>query len=144
MAQKIIKGNYDFMNAIHDTIAQDNEITSSEVALLLCLHRFMDKHGVCYPSYKTLMAQTKLSDKTITKNIASLASKGWLVYTKGDKTKQQANTYRLNLKKIGLIDAAKPKPQLKAIEPPALAVLPVTPCNKKRVKTIAELIKSRS
>ncbi|TON43433.1 helix-turn-helix domain-containing protein, partial [Vibrio parahaemolyticus] len=62
----------------------------------------MDGEGVCFPSYKALMEETGLSNKTIATTIKKLVDSGWITYEPGDKARSQSNTYHLNLERLGL------------------------------------------
>lgn len=101
MSQKNKRSQYDLMHPLFDAIA-DSDLSAPQAHLLLTLFKFVDGNGVCYPSYNTLQRYTKMSRNTLCKHIQSLASSGWLSYDQGDKAKNLANTYYLNLQKMGL------------------------------------------
>jgi DNA-binding transcriptional MocR family regulator len=61
----------------------------------------MDGNGICYPSYRALMDETGLSRQAIASNLKKLVADDWLEYETGDKALSQANTYFLNLEKLG-------------------------------------------
>lgn len=109
MAQ--IKGNFDIMKRLLDTF-EEQDLSITERMLLIALVKYMDKHGTCYPSYKALQKTTGANASTVSRNIQSLARKGWITYTKGSNAKQEANRYQLNLSMLGLED-----------KPPALQVI---------------------
>lgn len=88
------------MHPLFDAMKREN-LPSTQRLMLLGLFRFVDGDGVCYPSYKALMDETGLSNKTISTTIKKLVSGGWLTYDQGDKAKSLSNTYHLNLERLG-------------------------------------------
>lgn len=101
MTQKTKWSQFDLMHPLFE--AMDNsKLSATQRMLLLGLYRFMDGSGVCYPSYKKLMTATGMSDRTITRNLKDLVDGGWLTYEQGEGKTHTANTYHLNLDKLGL------------------------------------------
>lgn len=100
MAHIKIRSQYDLMHPLFDAMKREN-LPSTQRLLLLGLFRFVDGNGVCFPSYKALMDETGLSNKTISTTIKKLSDTGWLAYEPGDKSKSLANKYYLNLERLG-------------------------------------------
>ncbi|ECX6397710.1 MULTISPECIES: helix-turn-helix domain-containing protein [Vibrio harveyi group] len=98
MAQQ--RTQFDLMHPLFQTM-KEHKLPTTQRMLLLGLFRFMDGHGVCYPSYRALMDETGLSRQAIATNLKKLVAAGWLEYETGDKSLSQANTYYLNLEKLG-------------------------------------------
>ena len=96
------------MHPLFDSIA-DSDLSAPQAHLLLTLFKFMDGRGVCYPSYNTLQRYTKMSRHTLCKHIKSLQLDGWITYEPGDKSKSMANTYYLNLERLGFHVQVEPK-----------------------------------
>jgi hypothetical protein len=71
----------------------------SERYLLLVLANYADKEGVkCFPSVRTLAADTCLSQKTIGRLRAALQAGGWITFEQGCRGKP--SQYRINLEKL--------------------------------------------
>lgn len=101
MAHNKTRTQYDIMHPLFNSLAE-SDLSSSERLLMIALFRYVDGSGSCYPSYKELIKSTALSDRTISSNIKKLVDKGWITYEQGNKADQQANTYHLNLKRLGV------------------------------------------
>lgn len=101
---------YDLMHPLFKAMESmsSSDLSSHQRILLLGLFRFMDGNGVCYPSYNSIHKTTGLTRNTIAANIKKLVTLGWLTYVPGDKSKSQANTYYLNLERLGLLDSSLP------------------------------------
>lgn len=101
MAQQKTRSQFDIMHPLFEAMKKERLPTTQRM-LLLGLFRFVDGDGVCYPSYKALMDETGLSRQSISTTIKKLAEAGWLSYESGDKSRNLANTYHLNLERLGL------------------------------------------
>ena len=100
MTQERKRSQFDMMHPLFDAMKRE-KLPSTQRLMLLGLFRFVDGDGMCYPSYKALMDETGLSNKTISTTIKKLVSGGWLTYDQGDKAKSLSNTYHLNLERLG-------------------------------------------
>ena len=109
MSQKSKRSQYDLMHPLFEAIAE-SDLSAPQAHLLLTLFKFVDGDGVCYPSYNTLQLYTKMSRNTLCKHIQSLANSHWLAYEPGDKSKSLANTYYLNLERLGFKTESKVVP----------------------------------
>ncbi|MDF4294878.1 helix-turn-helix domain-containing protein, partial [Vibrio parahaemolyticus] len=106
MAKKTQRSQYDLMHPLFEAMKKES-LPSTQRLLLLGLYRFVDGEGVCFPSYKALMEETGLSNKTIATTIKKLVDSGWITYEPGDKARSQSNTYHLNLERLGLTTQSK-------------------------------------
>ncbi|MDF4701937.1 helix-turn-helix domain-containing protein, partial [Vibrio parahaemolyticus] len=106
MTHKLKRSQFDIMHPLFDAMKREN-LPSTQRLLLLGLFRFVDGDGVCFPSYSALMDETGLSRQSIANTIKKLSESGWLTYEPGDKSKSLANTYYLNLERLGLTTQSK-------------------------------------
>jgi len=72
----VIKGNFDYLNQLHDSIYESN-LTAYAKLVLLTLHRYMDKDGTCRISYPRLLKHTSLSRSTLNRVLKELTMEGF-------------------------------------------------------------------
>jgi hypothetical protein len=95
-------------------------ISANEKLLLLCLLRYANPNGYCYPSIATLAANTSLSTRTVIKLKNQLVARGYLKVTaRGNRRRGKSNTYHVQ---VDCLRSAKP---CAASSPPPSQVKPV-------------------
>lgn len=70
----------------------DGKASALAQVVFMYLSKYADKRGICYPSVKTLMKHTKLSNKTIIKLIRELEEIGAI---RIKKTNGARNIYKI-------------------------------------------------
>ncbi len=104
----------------------ESDLSSSEVALINGLFRYMDEDCECYPSLLTLVKATKMGKGTICKATRSLVAADWLSVRKSDGSGRANNIYQLNMNKLDLPIEEPIEEVAEEVEQPSKEVKSVT------------------